>query len=590
MSDYSPKTSNKGKIAFGITTSIIAVTAVAIPVAIAIANKEPNYVLTISDNIQATQDYSLEIKKGTKIEDLTAESRAGYTFIGWFKDASCTEAYELTDVISANTTIFAKYEAKQYTINISLPQGTALKFLKTDGSEYQASELTNISHGTTINFKISSDDELADTEYYYVVNNNETTMENDEDGIYSFVVEDNTTITFDGRFEYLITDTDVNGKTLATEFVVINNYINYNESTAIVVPDEIVGLQVKEIYNISGGDLSTENTVIEELHLPKYATYVNAQHLKLCSALSTISVASENTVLTVDNNILYSIDNPTEHSVVFCPTNIETENVSLLETTTTINDYAFAYCNNISTVNLGSLTNLSFIGDCAFMSTGVTAVTLPTSLTWLGYSAFNSCNTLKEVNLYCKGLDLGYVLVYWDYSHVNVCSYAFANCPALEKVYWNTDLSLSWAGTEYEKGLASGIFYNSGTTNGVEFTIGKDITSFDPRNVFGNNNSTYVSLGSVLKLTSIIFENGSQAAFTSFQNTLQNTLHSVEQLYIELYNNLPAIYFEKSFFDEPGTNPADTPLEIIISWYDRITFEYDSSIANDKYYVFVQKS
>ena len=89
--------------------------------------------------------------------------------------------------------------------------------------------------------------------------------------------------------------------------------------------------------------------------------------------------------------------------------------------------------------------------------------------------------------------------------------------------------------------------------------------------------------------TSLIFENGSQAAFASFQTNLQNTYQSAIQVYSGVYNNLPCIYFEKAFFDETGTDPATSPLQIGISW-ETIYFDYDPTITNDQYYVFVQRN
>ncbi|WP_052323521.1 MULTISPECIES: InlB B-repeat-containing protein [Lysinibacillus] len=53
-------------------------------------------------------------------------TKAGYTFEGWYKDASHTQVYDFTNVISENTTIYAKWKAQTYTVSFNTDGGSAV--------------------------------------------------------------------------------------------------------------------------------------------------------------------------------------------------------------------------------------------------------------------------------------------------------------------------------------------------------------------------------------------------------------------------------------------------------------------------------
>ncbi|WP_244294766.1 InlB B-repeat-containing protein [Lysinibacillus fusiformis] len=55
-----------------------------------------------------------------------APTKAGYTFEGWYKDASHTQVYDFTNVISENTTIYAKWKAQTYTVNFNTDGGSTV--------------------------------------------------------------------------------------------------------------------------------------------------------------------------------------------------------------------------------------------------------------------------------------------------------------------------------------------------------------------------------------------------------------------------------------------------------------------------------
>ena len=61
-------------------------------------------------------------KTATKPADPTAE---GYTFGGWFADKECKTAYAFTEEVKADTTVYAKWTIKTFTVSFATTRGTA---------------------------------------------------------------------------------------------------------------------------------------------------------------------------------------------------------------------------------------------------------------------------------------------------------------------------------------------------------------------------------------------------------------------------------------------------------------------------------
>lgn len=79
----------------------------------------PNtYTVTFDMQGHGTQiSTKTNIVSGSTIEEPPAPTADGYTFGGWYKEAACTTAWNFnTDSVTKNTTLYAKWTAKTYTI------------------------------------------------------------------------------------------------------------------------------------------------------------------------------------------------------------------------------------------------------------------------------------------------------------------------------------------------------------------------------------------------------------------------------------------------------------------------------------------
>ncbi|MFJ7650125.1 InlB B-repeat-containing protein, partial [Lysinibacillus sp. NPDC097279] len=68
---------------------------------------------------------SQSVAHGKKATVPTTPTKAGYTFEGWYTDDEGTNQYDFTDnVITANTTLYAKWKSSKYTVNFEVNGGS----------------------------------------------------------------------------------------------------------------------------------------------------------------------------------------------------------------------------------------------------------------------------------------------------------------------------------------------------------------------------------------------------------------------------------------------------------------------------------
>ncbi len=96
---------------------------------------DPVYTVTFNANGHGTAPEAQEVVRGQKVTEPVAPTAEGYLFGGWYKEETCTNAWDFnSDVVNANTTLFAKWTANPYTITFDSNGGSAVESI-TQGYE-----------------------------------------------------------------------------------------------------------------------------------------------------------------------------------------------------------------------------------------------------------------------------------------------------------------------------------------------------------------------------------------------------------------------------------------------------------------------
>ena len=93
-----------------------------------------------------------------------------------------------------------------------------------------------------------------------------------------------------------------------------------------------------------------------------------------------------------------------------------------------IYSYAFGHCSNLSSIELPD--QIYKIGDRAFSGTALTEITLPLSLSLIEEACFSDCNSLVSITIPANVTEIGRM--------------AFLNCSSLQSVTFNDSLQKIW--------------------------------------------------------------------------------------------------------------------------------------------------
>lgn len=97
------------------------------------------YTVTFEMNGVGTAPAAQTVTEGGTVSEPTAPTAEGYTFDGWYKDAALTTPWDFeTDTVTTNTTIYAKWTIKSYTVTFEM------------NGHGDAIEAQTINHGSTV--------------------------------------------------------------------------------------------------------------------------------------------------------------------------------------------------------------------------------------------------------------------------------------------------------------------------------------------------------------------------------------------------------------------------------------------------------
>ena len=227
----------------------------------------------------------------------------------------------------------------------------------------------------------------------------------------------------------------------------------------------------------------TSFTVPETVLNPETGTYQKVTSIGNGSGRPGDNTYSSLTNITLSPNVK-KINN-----YAFYGANLKTLSFSGTKALTTIEDYAFL-CSKLTALDLTSCANLRTIGKCAFESTAVKSVSLPSSLRTIGDYAFRNCTSMTAFRQVATSSGIC--------SLANVGTMVFANCPVLTEISIprGVGLVLTEGGTfdASSNGLTKVKFKNSSSTSVRKVFLGQadiDLIKSGKVQIYGSNCKIY---------------------------------------------------------------------------------------------------
>ena len=199
------------------------------------------------------------------------------------------------------------------------------------------------------------------------------------------VIGDGVTSISTGTFQYCskLTSVTIGDSVTAIQY---GAFKSCTSLTSVTIPDSVTTI---------GNDVFKFCASLTSVTIPDSVTTIGDNAFMSCNSLSGIIVD--------EHNLNYSSDN---RGVLFDKQKVEliqapgaiSGSYEIPDGVTTIGDYAFYYCTNLTSVTIPD--SVTTIGEETFKScNNLTSVAIPDSVTTIGNEAFKSCNSLTSVTI-----------------------------------------------------------------------------------------------------------------------------------------------------------------------------------------------
>ena len=193
---------------------------------------------------------------------------------------------------------------------------------------------------------------------------------------------------------------------------------------------------------------------------------------------------------------------------------------------------------------------------------GITEFVSPSSLTSIGTGAFEGCERLTRV----------------EFTHdINIFNKAFANCPNLNYVYYNSNTlsdALYHNTTNWSPFLHSGIIVE----NGIEVVIGKDVSQFSVGGFSGINGYFLIPPIQIASLTFEASENDTKIQINDFAFDCDNVICDRQAVLSAFLNTGIDYIFVNSYW---GNQSTSSILENHDDWVNYLNTSFNLYIKAD---------